>query len=152
MRAAHPHRGFSLIEVLMVVGLMAIALALFSGVVGGGLEGMRLRNAAKEVAAQLRYARSIAISSGEATVFSLDVDSAHWTTGRREGDLSGKPTLEVMSAAQEQVEAGVARIRFFPDGSSTGANITLSKGSARWLIEVRWLTGEIRLSRGGAAP
>lgn len=152
MRAAYPHRGFSLIEVLMVVGLMAIALALFSGVVGGGLDGMRLRNAAKEVAAQLRYARSMAIASGEATAFSLDVDSAHWTTGRREGDLAGKPTLEVMTAAQEQVEAGVARIRFFPDGSSTGANITLSKGSARWLVEVRWLTGEVRLSRGSATP
>lgn len=148
MRAAYSHRGFSLIEVLMVVGLMAIALALFSGVVGGGLDGMRLRNAAKEVAAQLRYARSMAISSGEATAFSLDVDSAHWTSGRREGDLAGKPTLEVMTAAQEQVEAGVARVRFFPDGSSTGANITLSKGSARWLVEVRWLTGEVRLSRG----
>ena len=152
MRAAYPHRGFSLIEVLMVVGLMAIALALFSGVVGGGLDGMRLRNAAKEVAAQLRYARSMAIASGEATAFSLDVDSAHWTTGRREGDLAGKPTLEVMTAAQEQVEAGVARIRFFPDGSSTGANITLSKGSARWLVEVRWLTGEVRLSRGSGTP
>lgn len=152
MRAAYSHRGFSLIEVLMVVGLMAIALALFSGVVGGGLDGMRLRNAAKEVAAQLRYARSMAISSGEATAFSLDVDSAHWTSGRREGDLAGKPTLEVMTAAQEQVEAGVARVRFFPDGSSTGANITLSKGSARWLVEVRWLTGEVRLSRGSGTP
>lgn len=152
MRAAYSHRGFSLIEVLMVVGLMAIALALFSGVVGGGLDGMRLRNAAKEVAAQLRYARSMAISSGEATAFALDVDSAHWTSGRREGDLAGKPTLEVMTAAQEQVEAGVARVHFFPDGSSTGANITLSKGSARWLVEVRWLTGEVRLSRGSGTP
>lgn len=146
------HRGFSLIELLMVVGLMAIALALFSGAIGGGLDGLRLRNAAKEVVAQLRYARVTAITSGEATAFTLDVDSAHWKTGRREGDLPGKPTLDVMTAAQEQVEAGVARIRFFPDGSSTGANITLSKGSARWLVEVRWLTGEVRLSRGSGTP
>jgi len=148
----HRHRGFSLIELLLVVGLMALALALFSGAIGGGLDGMRLRNAAKEVTAQLRYTRGMAIASGQATVFSLDVDSAHWKTGRREGDLAGKPTLEVMTAAQEQVQAGVARIRFFPDGSSTGANITLSKGSARWLIEVRWLSGETRLTRASATP
>lgn len=145
-------RGFSLIELLLVVGLMAIAMALFSGAIGGGLDGMRLRNAAKEVAAQLRYARGAAIASGEATLFALNVDSGHWKTGRREGNLPGKPTLDVMTAAQEQVEAGVARIRFFPDGSSTGANITLSKGSASWLVEVRWLTGEVRLSRGSEQP
>src|SRR3546814_8608654 len=57
--------GVSLIEVLVVVGLMALALALFSGVLGGGLDGLRLRNATKTLAAQLRYTRAAAIHRSE---------------------------------------------------------------------------------------
>src|SRR3546814_6511171 len=76
-------RGVSLIEVLVVVGLMALALALFSGVLGGGLDGLRLRNATKTLAAQLRYTRAAAIHTGEPQVLALDVDAAHWHTGRR---------------------------------------------------------------------
>ncbi|MDP1696661.1 MAG: GspH/FimT family pseudopilin [Xanthomonadaceae bacterium] len=139
-------RGVSLIEVLLVVGLLALALGLFSGMLGSGLDGLRLRNASKELAAQLRYTRAAAIHTGEPQVLALDVDAAHWHTGRRQGDLSGKPTLDVLTAAQEQVQEGEARFRFFPDGSSTGGSITLSKGKASWRIDVLWLTGAIRLS------
>ncbi|MEM9183449.1 MAG: hypothetical protein AAGB27_09880 [Pseudomonadota bacterium] len=39
-------------------------------------------------------------------------------------------------------------MRFFPDGSSTGAQITLTAGSRSWLISVGWLTGEIELTEG----
>jgi len=142
---ARPSHGVSLIEVLLVVGLLALALSLFSGMLGGGLDGIRLRNASKELAAQLRYTRSAAIHTGEAQVLALDVDAAHWRTGRRQGDLPGKPTLDVLTAAQEQVQDGEARFRFFPDGSSTGGSITLSKGKASWRIDVLWLTGAIRI-------
>src|SRR3546814_12107491 len=90
-------RGVSLTEVLVVVGLMALALALFSGVLGGGLDGLRLRNATKTLAAQLRYTRAAAIHTGEPRVLALDVDAAHWPTGQREGDLPGKPTLDVQN-------------------------------------------------------
>src|SRR3546814_17811240 len=98
---------------------MALALALFSGVLGGGLDGLRLRNATKTLAAQLRYTRAAAIHTGEPRVLALDVDAAHWHTGQREGDLPGKPTLDVLNAPPDQDRAGEARCRFFPDGSST---------------------------------
>src|SRR3546814_16700191 len=79
-----------------------------------------LRNATKTLAAQLRYTRAAAIHTGEPKVLALDVDAAHWHPGRREGDLPGKPTLDVLTAAQEQVQSGEARFRFFPDGPATG--------------------------------
>src|SRR3546814_693905 len=104
-----------------------------------------LRNATKTLAAQLRYTRAAAIHTGEPRVLALDVDAANWHTGQREGDLPGKPTLDVLTAAQEQVRAGEARFRFFPDGSSTGGSITLSKGNAQWRIDVLWLTGAIHI-------
>lgn len=141
------NRGLSLIEVLLVVGLLALALALFSGMLGSGLDGMRLRSAAKELVSELRYARSAAIHAGSAKVFALDVDSAHWRIDARSGTLAGKPTLDVLTAAEEQINAGEARFRFFPDGSSTGGSITLAKGGQQWRVNVLWLTGAISLER-----
>lgn len=141
------HRGLSLIEVLLVVGLLALALALFSGMLGKGLDGLRLRSASKELANELRYARSAAVHTGSAKVFALDVENARWQVDGRSGTLTGKPSLDVLTAAQEQVNAGEARFRFFPDGSSTGGSITLSKGGQQWRVNVLWLTGAIRLER-----
>ena len=40
---------------------------------------------------------------------------------------------------------GIGRIRFFPDGASTGGNVELELGEAVWRIEVNWLTGEVSM-------
>ncbi|HET6783683.1 MAG TPA: prepilin-type N-terminal cleavage/methylation domain-containing protein, partial [Pseudoxanthomonas sp.] len=57
-------RGVSLLEMLLVVALIAIAGMLAAMVLTGGLDGMRLRSSSKEIAAQLRYARAQAIATG----------------------------------------------------------------------------------------
>ena len=53
--------------------------------------------------------------------------------------------ITIETARQEQVSEGEAGIRFYPDGSSTGGNIQLSRGETVWRIDVNWLTGEVRL-------
>jgi general secretion pathway protein H len=39
--------------------------------------------------------------------------------------------------------ANVGEIRFFPDGSSTGGEITLAGGNAHRYVQVDWLTGRV---------
>jgi len=39
----------------------------------------------------------------------------------------------------------MARIRFFPDGSASGARIVLDDGRVSAAIRVDWLTGDVRL-------
>ena len=41
--------------------------------------------------------------------------------------------------------ARTERVRFFPDGSSTGGRISLIAGEREWQVEIAWLTGEVRL-------
>ena len=59
-------RGVTLIELLLVIGLIAAATALAASVVTAGLPGQQLRSAAREVAAQLRYTRAQAIVTEQA--------------------------------------------------------------------------------------
>jgi general secretion pathway protein H len=53
--------------------------------------------------------------------------------------------LSITSAASDQSGGAIARIRFFPDGSSTGGRITLRSGQREWHVNVSWLTGAITI-------
>ena len=70
--------GYSLLEMLLVVALIAMASLMAVAVFAGGTEGMKLRASAKEVAAQLRYTRTQAIASGQPRQFEIDPASHRW--------------------------------------------------------------------------
>ena len=77
MRPVALPRGFTLLEVLMVLLLIAAASALAAAAITGGFSGMQLRADAKEIAAQLRYTRAQAISTGEPQRFLIDPPSVY---------------------------------------------------------------------------
>ena len=49
--------------------------------------------------------------------------------------------LSFVGARAQLLDEGVGRIRFFPDGSSTGGLIRLVQGNARADVRSDWLTG-----------
>jgi general secretion pathway protein H len=51
--------------------------------------------------------------------------------------------LSITSAREDQPDGHTGRIRFFPDGSSTGGHIVLQRGARRWQVNVAWLTGAV---------
>ena len=53
--------------------------------------------------------------------------------------------LRLVTAAEEQTSETTGRIRFYPDGSSTGGKVRLISGEREWQVQVGWLTGEVRL-------
>ena len=75
-------RGFTLLEVVLVLALIALASLLAAAALTGGFDGMRLRAAAKEVAAQMRFTRAQAIATGEPQRFTLDPRSHRWSAPR----------------------------------------------------------------------
>ncbi|MNC78562.1 hypothetical protein D3C75_1307990 [compost metagenome] len=38
-----------------------------------------------------------------------------------------------------------AGFEFYPDGAASGGNILISRGQARWRIDVSWLTGSVQV-------
>jgi general secretion pathway protein H len=141
-------RGVSLLEMLLVVALIAIAGMLAAMVLTGGLDGMRLRSSSKEIAAQLRYARAQAIATGQPQRFVIDPARHHWQgPNQRQGNIPPSLGVEFTGAREAQARAGEGGILFFPDGASTGGRVQLSAKKAAWRIDVAWLTGEVRLTR-----
>jgi general secretion pathway protein H len=51
-------RGFTLIEILIVVTLIAALTVILIGAMNGGMDGLKLRSNAKKLVAELRHARA----------------------------------------------------------------------------------------------
>jgi general secretion pathway protein H len=144
-------RGYTLIELLAVLVLVAAIVALGAATISRKLPGQRLKQSAKELAAQLRYTRAQAIATGQPRVFMIDANTREWRAGeRRIGTLSKDIAIVATGARNEQQRPGVAAVRFFPEGAATGGRIVLRNGRAAWQLDVQWLTGEVSMARTAA--
>lgn len=148
-RAPRDARGVSLLEMLLVVMLIAIAGTLAAMVLTGGLDGMRLRSEAREIAAQLRYTRAQAMATGKPQRFVIDPENRRWQApNQHRGTVPASLGIAFVGARQVQPKPGVGAIMFFHDGGSSGGQIRLSSGQAVWRVDVAWLTGEVQVVRG----
>ena len=137
---SRPQRGFTLLEMLVVIVLISIAAGLVGFGLQQGLKAARERQAVGQIVEALRSTRAQAIVSGQSahTVFDLQALSVqapgrpikHWPAD-----------LHVTLHTAEQAGSAVA---FYPDGSSTGGNLLLANGSRRWRIDIGWLTGSVQ--------
>lgn len=144
--------GFSLLEMLMVVALIAAMGVLAAGVLSGGLERRQLQSSAKEIASQLRFARAQAIATGTPQAFAIDPARHAWRgADGRTGEVPERLGLAFTGAREVQSRDGEGVIMFFGDGASTGGRVQVSWQQAAWNVDVAWLTGEVSLHRAQAA-
>ncbi|MET0255111.1 MAG: GspH/FimT family pseudopilin, partial [Luteibacter sp.] len=139
-------RGFTLFEMLAVILLIGIAAAAVSIPVTQGLASARVNAASGELAAALRWTRAQSIVKGESLALEVDTSAATYRApGKSEVRLPKDMRVAITSAREDQANATTGRIRFFPDGSSTGGRITLKRGQREWHVNVAWLTGAIQV-------
>lgn len=140
-----PDHGFTLIEMLVVLVIIAIAMAAVPTILGG-LPGARLRAAADEMAGLLRELHSEAI--GSRTTMELILDPA-MRVYRITGNAAGRKLPDVVARVDVGTAAalpseGAPTIRFFADGSSTGGTIRFHRNAHSAAITIDWLTGRVR--------
>jgi general secretion pathway protein H len=141
-------RGFTLVELLLVLAIIAIAMLLGAGVIGRGMDGLRLRSSANGIAAQLRFTRAQALATGEPQRFTIDPAAHAWQAPKdRHGTVPARAAIVFTGAREAQPAEGQGAIVFFPDGASTGGRVRLQQGAAAWQVDVAWLTGQVALVR-----
>jgi len=70
-------------------------------------------------------------------------NNRYMTPGRRVVALPPNMRMTLLTADNEVTGASSGRIRFFPDGASTGGHISVFMGKDEWRINVDWLTGAV---------
>jgi len=139
-------RGFTLIEILVVLVIAGLMYALVPPLVGAGMAGAELKKAARQVAAGLRQTRSEALKRHKEASMVLDVDGRTFKIAEatKVYQLPKRVDMKVLTAESEVVEQDAA-IRFYPDGSSTGGRVTLAVGDKQFMVDVDWLTGRVTI-------
>lgn len=129
--------GFTFIELIVVLALLAFAYALVAPSVAGLLHGPRFDGAVRDLVIALREARATAIVRSRDTRFTVAGDGRSWRSGGHAGSVA-----EGVSLALEGPSAS-PEIVFFPDGSSTGGRVVLKSGARARVVAVDWVSGRI---------
>lgn len=140
-------RGFTLLEILLVLVIAAVAMSIVLAFSGKGASAADLKSAARALAAGLRTAQSTAMATRRDARLTLDVDQREFSfTGDTQAHRLPEGLDLKLYTAQTEVESErKGSIRFFADGSSTGGRITVSAGERKFLVDVDWLTGRVTI-------
>lgn len=146
-KAPPGERGFTLLELLIVLTLMAMITAFVFPMFGGPVSTSELRASARSLAAGLRLARSEAVSQRRETLLTLDVAGKRFRVDRdaQVHALPKRVELKLFTAQNDLVDANTGSIRFFPDGGSNGGRITVASGTRKFDVDVDWLTGRVTI-------
>lgn len=143
-------RGFTLVELLVVLVIAALVLALVGTSISRSVSGAEMRTAAHKVAANLRYTRTQAILQKSEQVFTVDTEAKTYQAPEREVvELPEGMNVALTTARTELTGENVGGIRFYPDGGSTGGLVELETDNRVYKISVAWLTGETVVEREG---
>jgi len=142
------HRGFSLLELLVVLVLIALMMALVGTSISRSVSNAELRSASRGLLAALRYTQTHAIVSHQEQILTIDMENLSYQPPDRE--LVKFPEgieVSMVTAQSELLSDRVGGIRFFPDGGSTGGQIIVHVQNRQYEINIAWLTGEVHMAK-----
>jgi general secretion pathway protein H len=146
-------RGFSLLELLVVLAIIAAVLALVPGFMMRPQPGLDVDVAARAIADALRQARSQAVVQNQNQLFVLDVQERLFRISGQRAPVQMDKDIEVtfQTARSEAIGEAIGQIRFFPDGSATGGRIGLTLDGRHAEVVVDWLTGLVSVDHATAS-
>lgn len=140
-------RGFSLLEVIVVITIIGLAYTLLPKMVFSGVSGAELRSNARAVATGLRIARDTAINTKREAMLVINLENREFTlpNDTRLHKLNEKLDVKLYTSEADLISDKVGTIRFYPDGSSNGGRVTVAAGERGFEIDVDWLTGHVTI-------
>jgi general secretion pathway protein H len=137
--------GFTLLELVVTLFVLALAAALAVPLIGRSAETIRARADVAAFSAFLRHAREQAITTRQRR--SVVVDPAdHRLTIAGDGAAEEARTL----AARVRIEADpppALTVDFEPNGTSNGGAFRVVSGPARYRVTIDPVTGRVRASK-----
>ena len=159
------NKGFSLIELMIVLILISLSVALIAPTLSRFLRTVELKGTAKKVSGILRYYRSEAVNKGrvyqvlfDSNLREIRVQSMGSTEEKDEKteEKISKMTyllpegirMKEIDIPSPQYPSDFPLIEFYPNGGSNGGSILLdSQDRKGYRIEVHFLTGIVKVER-----
>lgn len=142
--------GFTLLELLVVLAIMALLITLVPPVLSKAVPGVRAKAAARDLADTLRDARAAAVTHGRAVDVHFDAEEAQYAVAGSSARALPQGLNLALPAAGNIPLSGTATpnytLRFYPDGSSSGLHALLGSPGRYYRVDVGWLTGRVSLA------
>lgn len=161
--------GFTLLELLVVLVIISLIAGFVGPRLGGSLTRLQLKTGTKKVASALRYARSQAASRCTPYVALLDFEDSTTTIQVHRPETDGEESateaddlhnprprhfrlpegvrFDQAISGDEEWDAGIFVIGFYPDGASTGGRVILAdEKDRRYAIDVDFITGTVTVT------
>jgi general secretion pathway protein H len=139
--------GFTLIEMIIVVAIMGLLTATLAVRGSPVSPATHARAAVRAVSGGLRAARSEAIMTNRSVFFTVDtVKRLYWWGAQPPEALPSDLRLAMLSTKDQQTDDAIGRVRFDPDGGSTGGRVAIAGGDRTWWVGVDWLSGRVSIA------
>ncbi|PZV39396.1 prepilin-type N-terminal cleavage/methylation domain-containing protein [Mesorhizobium kowhaii] len=134
--------GFTLVEMLVVLAIMALVAAIAAPGLVSNYRTKNLETLAGEITMRLRLSRTSAIATASPKQVVVDLGSRVIRFGERDSVALPDDVKMTVITGQETVVAGRQTVlTFLPDGSASGMDISLQQKGRTTRIAVNWLTG-----------
>jgi type II secretory pathway pseudopilin PulG len=138
-------QGFTLIELVVLLFLLAAAAVVAVPTIGRGSEGLRVRAEVAGFSAFLRRARAQAITRREARVVTVNAAERTVIDETADHEVRARRRLPDRITIDTDPARGV---RFLPEGMSTGGTFRLATASGiAYRVTVNGLTGRVTSQR-----
>jgi type II secretion system protein H len=159
------NKGFSLIELMVVLILISFSISLIVPSLSRFSKAVELKGAAKKISGILRYCRSEAVNKGqvyqvlfdsnlrEVRVQSMDSkeekeEKTDRANHKKTYFLPDGIEMKGIQIASPQYRSEIPSIEFYPNGGSNGGAIVLdSQGRKGYKIKIHFLTGIVEVER-----
>ncbi len=145
-RAEVGARGFTLLELVVTLFVIALAVGLVGPAIGKNLEAVRARAEIAGFSAFFRHAREQAIT-GRQPLRVVVEPGAHRLTIVAGDDEIRRTRVFPERLGIEPASPNGLTVRFEPEGTSTGAEYRLTSGSVTYRVTVDATTGRVRSVR-----
>ena len=138
--------GYTLLELLVVLAIMALASLVVIQTSVGGSERQNIQSVGESLGSRLVETRLAAIRDGAARTVTLVPRSCALRIGGSNVPLGCREnTVVTLSNPQSAAGDDSGKVVFHEDGSSSGGDFSISGQSLDLHVRLDWLTGEVRI-------
>ncbi|MGO9213785.1 MAG: Tfp pilus assembly protein FimT/FimU [Syntrophales bacterium] len=128
-------KGYTLMEVMLVVFLIALILGIATIFFANSLPAARLRATGRDMAAAIKYAKYLAKANNERQMFNIDLDYKTYTVeGRETRRIPPDVMVTILDTNLDVITTGRFSIAFDAMGGNDWHSIILSRGRSEITI------------------